>query len=134
MMRSRIVTLLLLVSILPTNLRFEQHALWVVFGFDIKTRFFLCRAKSAVDPLQANNTQHWGTRATRFSDSSVEAYIDELAGTKPGASVMPVTLLQLVDLDAFPVVGYRHLQCHHRRMTACLASMSRTASAGDSRA
>jgi hypothetical protein len=93
MMRTRIVTLLLLVSILPANLRFEQHALWVVFGFDIETRLLLCRAKSAVDPLQANNTQHWGSGATRFSDSRVEAYIDELAGTKPGASVMPVTFL-----------------------------------------
>ena len=51
MMRSSIMTLLLLISILAANLRVEQHALWVILRFDIETRFFLCCAKSVVDLL-----------------------------------------------------------------------------------
>jgi hypothetical protein len=54
-MHSATVTLLFLVCILPADLSFQQHALWMVFGFHIETRFFLwLRERQLVTDVQAN--------------------------------------------------------------------------------
>ena len=63
-----------------------------------------------------------------------DAHIDELTRTKASASVEPVGILQLVDLDAFPIIGCWHLQCHDMRMTAGLASIGESEGEGRSRA
>ena len=59
-------------------------------------------------------------RSRHLSRARSSAYIDELTSTEAGASVKPVILLQLVDLDPFAIVGSRHLQ-RHRMLRSALS-------------
>lgn len=60
----------------------------------------------------------------------VPAYIDDLTGAKTGASVEPVIVSELVDLDPLLIVGQRWLDCHPAASQRYTASPS--AATGDS--
>lgn len=58
------------------------------------------------------------------------AYIDDLAGAKSGASIEPVIVSELVDLDPLPIVGQRRLDCHPAASQQHTASPSATGDSG----
>lgn len=101
-------TLLLLIPVILDYARLQQHAIRLVFRLDKYTRFVLYRCERVLAILVKRPRDICGT-PTPYT------YIDDLAGTETGASIKPVIVAQLVDLDSLLVVGKRRLHCHDGR-------------------
>jgi hypothetical protein len=81
-------------------------------------------ANGLSDVRSKQNAGKLGEGANAVCRCRGDAYVDELACTEAGASVEPVIVLELVDLDPLSIDGCWHLQCHRTRLSAFLDSMS----------
>lgn len=70
--------------------------------------------------LSAHSTiTHW---RLALKSAMGHTHAEDLAGAEASAAVVPVVVLELVDLDALPIIELRSSKCHHRRQDAhCLA-------------
>jgi hypothetical protein len=105
-------TLLPLIAVVARNPGLKQHALGVIFGLNKDSGFVVLRCSVSAHC-------HWVVRM-EWSPT----YGQELAGAEASAAVIPVIVLELVDLDALAIVERRSGKCHHQLDAAhCLAPL-----------